>query len=295
MRQTITRKRPPKRPWRDRAGRISWLKLAVFICLFVPGAVMAMQLATDTLGARQVNALIHLTGLWTIRLVLLSLAMTPFRLLLNWPSLPLVRRMIGVAAMVYGLAHLTLYVVDQNFRLLHVGSEIVLRFYLTIGFVALLALVALGVTSTDAAVRRMGRGWKRLHRVIYVIGGLGVFHAALQSKANVREAILMAGLLVWLLLWRLLPLGARRGWAALLSLAVASTAATAGIEYAWYALATRIPASRVFAANFDPAWDALRPAHWVLILTLAATLAASIRAPKIGVARPSGPATNLSR
>ncbi len=291
MSQTVARRRPPKRPWRDRAGRISWLKLAVFVGLFVPGAVMAAQLATDTLGARQVNALIHLTGLWTIRLVLLSLAVTPFRLLLDWPSLPLVRRMVGVAAMVYGLAHLALYVVDQNFRLLHVVSEIALRFYLTIGFVALLGLVALGVTSTDAAVRRMGRGWKRLHQTIYVIGALGVFHAALQSKANVGEAILMAGLLVWLLLWRLLPADARRRRPVLLPLAAVSAVATAGIEYAWYALATRIPASRVFAANFDPAWDALRPAHWVLIVTVVAALAAAIRAPR----RPDVAAVALNR
>jgi sulfoxide reductase heme-binding subunit YedZ len=251
----------------------------VFVGLFLPGAVMAVQLATDTLGPRQVNALIHWTGLWTIRLVLLSLAITPFRLLLDWPSLPLVRRMVGVAATAYGLAHLGLYIVDQNFHLLQVGSEIARRFYLTIGFVALLGLVALGVTSTDAAVRRMGRNWKRLHRAIYAIGALAVWHAALQSKANVSEAILMGGLLAWLLLWRLLPAGARRRWPVLLALSVVSAGATAGIEFGWYALATRIPPNRVLAANLDIAWDALRPAHWVLIVTLAAALAAAVVTP----------------
>ncbi len=286
MSQTLVRKRPPKRPWRDRAGRLSPLKLGVFAALFLPGAVLAAQLATDALGARQINALTHGTGLWTIRLVLLSLAITPFRALLDWPALPLVRRMIGVAAMVYGLAHLTLYVVDQNFRLLHVGAEIIHRFYLTIGFVALLGLVALGVTSTDASVRRMGRNWGVLHRLIYLIGVLAVFHAALQSKANVGEAILMAGLFVWLMLWRLLPTGWRRWWAALLPLAVIACCATAGIEYAWYALATHIPPDRVLAANFYLEYPP-SSAGWVLIVGLAAALIGGLANRRRAVLRPT--------
>ena len=288
MSQAVLRKRPPKRPWRDRAGRLSTLKLIVFAALFLPAAVLAVQLATDNLGARQLNALIHWTGLWTIRLALLSIAITPARLLLAWPSLPVVRRMVGVAAMVYGLVHLTLYVIDQNGRLLHVGAEIVHRFYLTIGFVALLGLVALGVTSTDAAVRRMGKRWKELHRIIYGVAVLAVFHAALQSKANVGESILMAGLLVWLLLWRMLPANAQRHWAALLGLSAVACCATAGIEYAWYDLATHIPPSRVFAANFDVDWeDGLRPAHWVLLTTLALAIAAFVRDKRRAVPRPA--------
>ncbi len=271
-------RRRVKRPWRDRAGRLSPFKLAVFACLFLPGAVLAVQLATHSLGARELNALIHWTGLWTIRFALISLAITPLRAVLDWPNLPVVRRMVGVTAMVYGLTHLTLYVIDQDGRLLHVGGEIIHRFYLTVGFVALLGLIALGVTSTDASVRRMGKRWKQLHRLIYPIGLLAVFHAALQSKANVGEAILMAGLLVWLLLWRLLPAGAQRHPAPLLAIAGFACSATAGIEYAWYAVATHIPASRVFAANFVVDWeDGLRPAHWVLATTLAVAIAAAVR------------------
>ncbi len=284
----MPRKRPAKRPWRDRAGRLSMLKLVVFVALFMPAAVLAVQLTTDDLGARPLNSLIHWTGLWTIRLTLLSLAITPARLLLAWPSLPVVRRMVGVAAMVYGLVHLTFYVIDQNGHLLHVGAEIIHRFYLTIGFVALLGVMALGVTSTDAAVRRMGKRWRQLHRLIYGIALLAVFHAALQSKANVGESILMSGLLVWLLLWRLLPAGAQRQWAALLALSAAACCATAGIEYAWYDLATHIPPSRVFAANFDIDWaDGLRPAHWVFLTTLALAFAAFFGDKRRSVARPA--------
>ncbi len=275
MSQTVSRKRPARRPWRDRAGRLSPLKLTVFAALFLPAAVLAVQLATHSLGARQLNALIHWTGLWTIRLALISLAITPARVVLGWPSLPLVRRMVGVAAMIYGLTHLSLYVIDQNGNLLHVGAEIVRRFYLTIGFVALLGLVVLGVTSTDASVRRLGKRWNQLHRCLYGIGALAVFHAALQSKANVSESMVMAGLFVWLMVWRLLPVGARRHWAVLLGVAVVACFATAGIEYAWYDFATHIPPSRVFAANLDIDWEAgLRPAHWVLIVTLVMAAAA---------------------
>lgn len=280
------RRRPPKRPWRDRAGRLSPLKLAVLLLLFVPGLVLAVQLATDSLGARQVNALIHATGLWTIRLLLVALAISPARALLDWPRLPLVRRLVGVGALAYGLAHLTLYAVDQNGQLSHVAAEIIHRFYLTIGFVALLGLGALGATSTDAAVRRMGAWWRRLHRLAYPIGALAAFHAALQSKANVSEAMLMAGLFVWLMLWRLLPAGWRRRPAALGALALLAAGATAGLEYAWYALATRIPPDRVLAANLELDYPP-SPAWWVLLAGAIAVTLAVLRGPRTVSARPA--------
>ncbi|MCL2427850.1 MAG: sulfoxide reductase heme-binding subunit YedZ [Alphaproteobacteria bacterium] len=265
-----------KLPWRDRAGRLMPLKLLVFAALPVPGAVLAIWLATDALGPRQVNALMHWTGLWTIRLLLLSLAITPLRAILDWPKLPMVRRMIGVGALTYGVTHLSLYIVDQNFRLAHVALEIASRFYLTIGFVGLTGLTALGATSTDAAVRRMGRNWNRLHWLAYPIGVLAVWHAALQSKANIGEALLMSGLFVWLMLFRLLPAAWRRRPSALVGLALAATAATAVIEYSWYALATHIPPDRVFAANFDLAYPP-SSAGWVLIVTLIVAIAGALR------------------
>lgn len=282
----ITRRRPVKLPWRDRAGRLSPLKLAVFAALFAPGAVLAAQFATDALGARPVNALIHGTGLWTIRLVLIALAVTPARAVLDWPRLPLVRRMIGVAALAYGLAHITLYSVDQNGRMLHVAAEIIHRFYLTIGFTALLGLLALGITSTDASVRRMGKHWKRLHWLVYPIGVLAVIHATLQSKANVSEAMLMAGCFVWLMLWRMLPPEWRRRALALVPLALLAAVATAGIEYGWYALATHIPADRVLAANLDIE-DGPRPAVWMLIAALGIAAAAAARGWRRRVVRPA--------
>jgi len=282
----MIRRRPMKLPWRDRAGRLAPFKLAVFAALFLPGLVLAAQFVMGTLGARALNAVIHGTGLWTIRLLLVALAVTPARAVLDWQRLPLVRRMLGVGALAYGLTHFTLYSIDQNGHMLHVAAEIIHRFYLTIGFTALLGLVALGITSTDASVRRMGKNWQRLHWLAYPIGVLAVFHATLQSKVDVSEAMVMAGCFVWLMLWRLLPAEWQRRPLALVPLAGLASAATAGLEYTWYALATRIPADRVLAANLDFE-DGLRPAVWVLIAALCIAVVAAARNHRRSAVRPA--------
>jgi sulfoxide reductase heme-binding subunit YedZ len=152
-------------------------------------------------------------------------------------------------------------------------SEIALRFYLTIGFVALLGLAALGWTSTDGWMRRLGRRWKRLHLLIFPIAALGVFHFFLQSKSQLWEAVLAAGLLAWLILWRLLPNRARLHPIALLLLAPATGLAAAGLEYAWYALATNLPADRILAANLDVGFG-LRPAVWAAVAAVVPPLLA---------------------
>src|SRR5690606_149182 len=116
------------------------------------------------------NDAILYTGRWTVRFILLALAISPARRLFNWPKLLNARRTLGVAAACYALVHFMPYVVDQKFRLDVVATEIALRVYLTIGFVALVGLIALGVTSNDAAVRRLGPRWTLLHRAAYLIG-----------------------------------------------------------------------------------------------------------------------------
>ena len=192
-------------PWRDRRGRLLPFKAAVLAAVFVPGLLTAFWLADGDLGARPVIEAIHETGLWAVRFLLIALAVTPLRAALDWGKLLLVRRMLGLTALAYAVAHFSLYIVDEGGNLLLVASEIVHRFYLTIGFVVLLGLIALGATSTDAAIRRMGRWWKRLHRLSYPLGVLALLHYFIQSKANVSEPVFVAGLYVWLMLWRALP------------------------------------------------------------------------------------------
>ncbi len=263
-------------PWRDRHGRLVPIKAAVLAADCIPGAVLAYWWVTGALGGRPVLEVIHGTGNWAIRFLMISLAITPAARVLNWPRILLVRRMVGLTALAYAVAHFSLYVVDENFHLLLVVSEIVRRFYLTIGFVTLVGLSMLGVTSTDGWTRRLGRGWKRLHRAIYGLGVVALLHYFIQSKSNVSEPVFMSGVFVWLLLWRVLPMNWQRSVIAQLALSVVAAGASAGIEFTWYAVATGINPWRVLAASETIAYG-LRPAHYVALLGLSVTLLALVR------------------
>jgi sulfoxide reductase heme-binding subunit YedZ len=259
-------------PWRDRRGRFLPFKAAVFASLFLPLFLYPYWFWADELTGRAVMECVHGSGLWAIRLLTISLAITPFSRALEWPGLLLVRRNVGVAAACYGVLHLCLYVVDQNFKLLTVVAEIALRFYLTIGFVALLAMMALAWTSTDAWVKSLGRNWKRLHKLAYPIGILTLLHFYIQSKLKISEPAFVSGLFFWLMLWRLTPETWRRKQGSLFAvkfygaLAVAAGLATALLETGWYAVATNVNAWRVLYAN-ESIDRGLRPAHWVFVVT----------------------------
>jgi sulfoxide reductase heme-binding subunit YedZ len=265
-------------PWYDRAGRLSPLKLLVFISLFLPALWLAGLALTQSLGARPLNTAIHFAGLWMVRFLMITLAITPARKLFRWGQLILVRRMLGVAAFAYGLLHLGLYIVDQNLDLARVASEIWLRIYLTIGFVALLGLTALAVTSTDGWVRRLGgKRWQWLHRIVYPVGVLALIHFFMQAKLNVSDAAWMSGFFLWLMGYRIWDRWGQFGSIpSLLGLAALSAVATALVEAGWYAIATQVPALKVLEANLGFA-AGLRPAWWVLIVALGVTLAVALR------------------
>jgi sulfoxide reductase heme-binding subunit YedZ len=270
-----------KYPWNDYSGRLSPLKLGVFLLLFVPAGWVAFGYATTTLGPRELNEAIHRIGLWGIRLIFIALAVTPLRQILQWRRLLLVRRMIGVAAFAYIFVHFLLYTADQAFDVPKIASEIVLRVYLTIGFTALLGLAALAATSTDAMIRRVGRlNWERLHRLVYVIGILAVIHYCFQSKLELWEPTWMAGLLGWLLLYRVLVRfvgmrgGLSLGWAA--GLSVAAALGTALGEATFFHLAYHAPLLLVLQINLTLT-TGLRPAPIVLAVGLAVTLAGALR------------------
>ncbi|WP_336080648.1 sulfite oxidase heme-binding subunit YedZ [Thalassospira sp. CH_XMU1448-2] len=256
-------------PWLDPSGRFSVFKLAVFIALLVPGALLLWPVIAQGGATIPVKDAILQSGDWTIRILLISLLITPLRRITRFSKLVQVRRQIGVGAFCYAIMHLCLYAISQNLDLGRIASEIVLRIYLTIGFVAVLGLAVLAATSTKAAMRKLGAKWGRLHKLVYPIAVLGVIHFFLQSKVDVSEATLMAGLFVALMLYRFVHW---RGWAlrsasTLIVIALVSGLTTAGIEYAWYALATGIPADRVAAANLEWMWP-LRPAWNVLLVSL---------------------------
>ena len=258
-------------PWNERNGRFSLLKAIVFAALFAPAIYVLWQFASGDLAPKPVTEMIHRTGDWAARLILLSLLVTPLRKLGAWPKLIAVRRMVGVAAFAYAFAHLSLYVVDQSFNLVHVGAEIALRFYLTIGFVTLLGLGALTATSTDAMIRRLGgQRWNKLHKVIYVLAALALFHYFLQSKADVSGAVLLTGFYLMLMFYRLsvkrLPL-----WSATLASVLLGAGLTALLEATWYTFRRHYPFWDVLGANIDPDMFP-RPTFYVGLVGLAAVL-----------------------
>jgi sulfoxide reductase heme-binding subunit YedZ len=281
-------------PWNDHGGRLVKLKLLVFVALFLPGAWIALGYGMGWLGPRPLNAAILQAGLWALRLLFLALLVTPLRAALDWPRLTLVRRMIGVASFAYAAGHLLLYTADQMFDLVKVASEIVLRIYLTIGFVALLGLAVLAATSTDAMIRRLGgQRWQRLQQGVYALGLIALIHFFLQSKLNVWEPFVMAGCYAWLMAWRLLArrrrFPRRVALAPLAAIGIAAAFATALGEAAWYALSTGAPLPLVLGANLS-ADAGTRPSWVVLGLAAALTLAAAGRTRLRGGARRLKPA-----
>jgi methionine sulfoxide reductase heme-binding subunit len=271
-----------KYPWNDYSRKLSPLKLTVFIALFLPASWTLFAFLTSNLGARPLNEAIHQQGLWTIRLILIALAITPLRAILQWQRLLLVRRMVGVAAFAYIMLHFALYIVDQNFNLLTVASEIVKRVYLTIGFIALVGLAVLAATSTDAMVRRLGRKWQTLHRLVYVICVLGLIHYSMQSKLEQWEPTIADGIFVWLMGYRLLAWKfAVRGrlplpWVAALGVVATLLTALGEAVYFLIAFAGRVTLSTALATNFSLQLG-VRPAVVVAGFSLIVLAAAMVR------------------
>lgn len=265
----------PYLPWTDRKGRVDPVRAAAFAALCAPALWMVWLWATAGFGPKPVTVAIHMSGDWAARFLVLTLAVTPLRLLARWNALVSIRRMAGLSVLFYAILHIVLYAFEQKWILWTIASEIALRVYLTIGFAALLGLVALGATSTDGAIRRMGaQAWGRLHLLVHPIAILILVHYFMQEKSDVTDPLLLAGLalLLWgyrlLRRWRL-----ERHALALVALAAAAGLATAGVELLWYGLMTGVKVSRVWLANFD--FDvAIRPPWIVLLVGLAVAAAA---------------------
>lgn len=256
-------------PWKDRSGRVSPFKSVVLAGCLLPALFMAAAWSAGTFTGRPLNQAMLMTGVWAVWFLLLSLAVTPARAIFGLPRLIQVRRMLGLAAAAYTLAHLVFYVLMEGINLPFVVSEIIHRFYLTIGFIAVLGFVALALTSTDASIRSLGRRWKLLHRLVYPVAVLSLWHFFLTQKIDVTLAVLPTGLFLWLMLWRGLPAAVERQLASLLLLAVVAGAATILAEYAWYALETFVPPDRVLAANWHFGPRGPRPSFWVTLDGLA--------------------------
>jgi sulfoxide reductase heme-binding subunit YedZ len=180
-----------------------------------------------------------------------------------------VRRMLGVGAFCYGVVHILLYLADQMFDLLKVGSEIVLRLYLTIGISALIGLAVLALTSTDGMVRKLGPArWQRLHQIVYVIAVFALIHYFQQTKADVSVPTFVAGLVVWLMGYRLAvkywrPRGDLSSWH-LLVLTVAASALTFAGEAIGIGISFSVSPLMVLGMAFDFDLESIPPGWLVL-------------------------------
>ena len=175
-----------------------------------PAAILAVQVREEfltgsgALGADPVAEIEHRLGLWALRLLLITLAVTPIRQITGQAMLVKFRRMLGLYAFLYATLHFAAYLVlDLRGYWTQIFEDIAKRPYITVGFAAWLLLVPLAVTSTQAAIRRLGRNWARLHRLVYAIAVLTVLHFWWLVKSDVREPLLYAGILTVLLGWRL--------------------------------------------------------------------------------------------
>jgi sulfoxide reductase heme-binding subunit YedZ len=166
-------------------------------------AVRAIGVAGHGLGANPISELIHQLGLWGLRLLLVTLCITPLVVNLRKPKLLQFRRMLGLFSFTYLALHfLTWLILDQSLRPAAIVADIVKRPYITVGFAALMMLLPLAVTSTQKWMRRLGRRWHRLHQLIYPAAILGCVHFWWQVKADWREPLVYAVGLAGLLAWR---------------------------------------------------------------------------------------------
>lgn len=182
--------------------------LPVLVPAFFPSIVVPWS---GDLGVNPVETLLHETGRAGLMVLILTLAVTPIRRLTGWNRVQSVRRMMGLWAFGYAASHFLTYVVfDKLGRVREIVADVIERPFIFMGMTALVILTALAVTSTNGMIRRLGRRWQRLHRLVYVAAVAGVIHFAWGQKADVREPLLWGAALAVLLAVRVFLVWRRR-------------------------------------------------------------------------------------
>lgn len=183
-----------------------FIKPFIFSLCLLPLLLLFRNFYLDELGANPFEVLTRSTGEWTLRFLLITLAMTPLRQLTGstWPLR--LRRMLGLLTFFYVCVHLLTYIwLDHFFDWEEIWTDIIKRPFITLGMLAFTLLVPLAFTSTKKMMKRLGRRWKSLHKLIYLIAIFGVLHFLLLVKADLREPIIYISILIILFLVRLKP------------------------------------------------------------------------------------------
>ena len=181
------------------------VKPSIFFMALIPFIWLLLKVFQNDLGPDPAQALSIETGEWTLRFLLLTLAITPFRQIFRMVEIARLRRMIGLFAFFYASIHfLSWMAFILAFRWLAIVEELVERPYITVGFLAYVILFLLGVTSTNSMVRRLGKNWKRLHKFVYAASILAIVHLLWILRTDVTEAVIYGVLLVILLGYRII-------------------------------------------------------------------------------------------
>ena len=182
-----------------------YTKSAVFLLCLVPLAILLWRAVHGELTANPIEFITHTTGDWTLRFLVMTLAITPLRKLLKLPQLIRFRRMLGLFAFFYVCLHFGTWIgLDKFFDWHEMWKDVLKRRFITVGFTGFVLLIPLAITSTAGWIRRLGgRRWQRLHRAIYLTAVLGVIHYYWLVKSDVRKPLEYACMVGILLAWRL--------------------------------------------------------------------------------------------
>ena len=180
------------------------LRIPTFLVCLIPFVLLLLKVLQNDLGPDPAKELALETGEWSIRFLLLALAMTPLRHLSGRMEFAQRRRMVGLFALFYASVHFLVWVIFLlGLRWGAILEEVVERPYITIGFASFLILIVLGATSPRVMVRKLGKNWRRLHRLVYVAGVLAIIHLVWIVRTDLSEALLYGAILAGLLVWRL--------------------------------------------------------------------------------------------
>jgi sulfoxide reductase heme-binding subunit YedZ len=235
----------------------------------LPAIRFIYQFATGEYGFLPIalGNMTYWSGVWATVILLMALAVTPALTIFRWRGLVDVRRMIGVTALAYTIAHIVLYFALRSWNFAFIANETLTRLTLIVATLSTVGLIVLGATSLDAAIRHLGaKNWQRLHNTNYVITGLAVLHVVL-ARGTYPEQYLLSGIFVWLMAWRAL---ARRGLGAdaraLAILTVASCLFTAFLEAGFLWGRRGYGLSGTLGNNFNPAMlEVGVPAAWQVL------------------------------
>jgi len=183
------------------------------------------------IGQVALGGLTYWSGVWATAILLMALGVTPAATIFRWPALIDVRRMIGVTALVYTIAHMIIYFVFRHWDFAYIVNDMMTRLTLILATLSTIGLIVLGATSVDAAIQYMGaQNWQRLHTTNYVISGLAILHVVL-ARGTYGEQYMLTGIFFWLMVWRVLArYGLGANTKALATLAVASCLFAAFLE-----------------------------------------------------------------